>query len=37
MDFINSLSPARKKSILAVAILVVVALVIVVGLRLMGS
>ena len=37
MDFINSLSPARKKSILAVAILVVAALVIVVGLRLMGS
>ena len=37
MNFINSLSPARKKSILAVAILVVVALVIVVGLRLMGS
>ena len=37
MDFINSLSPARKKSILAVAILVVVALVIVVGLHLMGS
>ena len=32
MDFINSLSPARKKRIL-----VVVALVIVVGLRLMGS
>ena len=37
MDFINSLSPARKKSLVAAAILLVIALVIVVVLRLTGS
>ena len=37
MDFINSLSPARKKSLLAAAILVIIALVIVGFLRLTGS
>ncbi len=37
MDFINSLSPARKKSLLAAAILLIIALVIVGFLRLTGS
>ena len=37
MDFINSLSPARKKILLAVAILLIIALVIVGFLRLTGS
>ena len=37
MDFINSLSPARKKSLLAAAILLIIALVIVCFLRLTGS
>ena len=37
MDFINSLSPARKKILLAAAILLIIALVIVGFLRLTGS
>ena len=37
MDFINSLSPARKKSLLAAAILLIIALVIAGFLRLKGS
>ena len=37
MDFINSLSPARKKALLAAAILLIIALVIVGFLRLTGS
>ena len=37
MDFINSLSPARKKSLLAAAILLIIALVIACFLRLTGS
>ena len=37
MDFINSLSPARKKILLAVAILLIIALVIASFLRLTGS
>ena len=37
MDFINSLSPARKKVLLAAAILLIIALVIVGFLRLTGS
>ena len=37
MDFINSLSPARKKSLLAAAILLIIALVIAGFLRLTGS
>lgn len=37
MDFINSLSPARKKTLLAAAILLIIALVIVGFLRLTGS
>ena len=37
MDFINSLSPARKKSLLAAAIALIIALVIVGFVRLMGS
>lgn len=37
MDFINSLSPARKKMLLAAAILLIIALVIVGFLRLTGS
>ena len=37
MDFINSLSPARKKSLLAAAILLIIALIIVGFLRLTGS
>ena len=37
MDFINSLSPAHKKSLLAAAILLIIALVIVGFLRLTGS
>ena len=37
MDLINSLSPARKKSLLAAAILLIIALVIVGFLRLTGS
>ena len=37
MDFINSLSPARKKSVVAVAIGLIIALVVVGFLRLMGS
>ena len=37
MDFINSLSPARTKSLLAAAILLIIALVIVGFLRLTGS
>ena len=37
MDFINSLSPARKKILLAVAILLIIALVIAGFLRLTGS
>ena len=37
MNFINSLSPTRKKGLVAAAILLVIALVIVVVLRLTGS
>ena len=37
MDFINSLSPARKKILLAAAIMLIIALVIVGFLRLTGS
>lgn len=37
MDFINSLSPARKKILLAAAIALIIALVIVGFVRLMGS
>ena len=37
MDFINSLSPARKKSLLAAAILLIIALVVAGFLRLTGS
>ena len=37
MDFINSLSPARKKILLAAAILLIIALVIACFLRLTGS
>ena len=37
MDFINSLSPARKKILLAAAILLIIALVIAGFLRLTGS
>ena len=37
MDFINSLSPARKKSLLAAAIILIIALVVAGFLRLTGS